>query len=101
MIAISADNVEDLQKMVDRVAEENDGYVLDYTLVTDENGAIIKRYGIYNENSPPDRPLPHPTAYVIDRDGRVHWKFTEVDYKIRPENEDILAALAEVSGEDR
>jgi len=26
------------------------------------------------------------------------WKFTEVNYRIRPENDDILAALAEIEG---
>lgn len=96
VMAISADNAEDLQKMVDRVAEEHDGYRIDYTMLTDEDAAIIRRYGIYNENSPEGRPLPHPTVYVIDREGVVHWKFTEVDYRVRPENADILAALAEI-----
>ena len=33
-----------------------------------------------------------------DMDGNVHWKFTEVNYRIRPENELILAALAELEG---
>ena len=44
------------------------------------------------------RAIPHPTAYVIDKEGRVHWTFTEVNYRVRPENEDILAALAELEG---
>ena len=96
-MAISADSEEDLQQMVDRIAEENDGYQIPYTMASDAGGAIIKRYGIYNENSPPDRPLPHPTVYVIDREGKVHWKFTEVNYRVRPENSDILAALAEIN----
>jgi hypothetical protein len=33
---------------------------------------------------------------VIDREGVVRWKFIEIDYRVRPTNEDILAALAEV-----
>lgn len=82
--------------MVDNVAEENEGYRIDFTMASDEGAAIIKRYGIFNANSPDDRPLPHPTVYVIDREGLVHWKFTEVDYRIRPENADILAALEEI-----
>lgn len=82
--------------MVDRVAEENDGYVLDFTLLSDPGAAIIDRYGLFNVDDPKGRAIPHPTAYVIDMDGRVHWKFTEVNYQIRPENVDILAALAEV-----
>ena len=83
--------------MVENVAEQNDGYRIDYTMVTDAGGAIIKRYGIYNENTPEGRlPLPHPTVYVIDREGMVRWKFTEVDYRVRPENADILAELEKI-----
>ena len=87
-----------LQMMVDRVAEENDGYIIDFALLSDPDGAIINRYGLFNQEDPKGRAIPHPTAYVIDRDGRVHWKFTEVNYRVRPENEDILAALAEIGG---
>ena len=87
-----------LQMMVDRVAEENDGYIIDFALLSDPDGAIINRYGLFNQDDAKGRAIPHPTAYVIDRDGRVHWKFTEVNYRVRPENEDILAALAEIGG---
>ena len=85
--------------MVDRVATENDGYVIDYTLLSDPGAAIINRYGLFNVDDHKGRAIPHPTVYVIDMDGRVHWKFTEVNYKIRPENEDILAALAELEAD--
>ena len=37
--------------------------------------------------------LPHPTTYVIDKNGVVRWKFTEKDYKVRPTNEMILREL--------
>ncbi len=84
--------------MIDRVADENDGYVLDYPLLSDPMAAIISRYGLYNHDDGRGRAIPHPTAYVIDMDGRVHWKFTEVNYRIRPENADILSALNELEG---
>ena len=38
----------------------------------------------------------HPTAYVIDKTQTIRWKFTEVDYKIRPTNEMILAELGKI-----
>ena len=56
-------------------------------------GRVIDRYGLWN---PEGRGWPHPTAYVIDRQGVVRWKFTEVNYKIRPTNDMILRALAKV-----
>ncbi len=100
MLAISSDDAEGLQMMVDRVAEENDGYIIDYTLLSDPDAAVIRRYGLFNQDDPRGRAIPHPTVYVIDKEGRVRWKFTEVDYRIRASNADILAALAEVEAEE-
>ncbi len=82
--------------MVDRVANENEGLMLNYTLLSDPGAAVINRYGLYNQDDPRGRAIPHPTTYVIGMDGVIHWKMTEVNYRIRPENEDILAALAEL-----
>ncbi len=82
--------------MADRVEKDYDGYVIDYPLLSDPGAAIINRYGLFNRDDPRGRAIPHPTAYVIDMDGRVHWKFTEVNYRIRPEHADILNALTEL-----
>ena len=82
--------------MVDRVREETGGVALDYTFLSDPDAAVINRYGLFNQDDPRGRAIPHPTTYVIDMDGVVRWKFTEVDYRIRPTNEDILAALLEL-----
>jgi peroxiredoxin len=89
------DDREKQQLMIDRVAED-DGRVLDFTLLSDPDHRVIDRYGLFNPEGSPNRPVPHPTTYVIDMEGVVRWKMTEVDYRIRPENEDILAALRDV-----
>lgn len=78
--------------MIDRVAE-NDGRILDFPLLSDPDHAVIARYGLLNQQDPRGMPIPHPTTFVIDRDGVVRWKFIEINYKIRPTNEDILGAL--------
>jgi len=96
IIAVSSDDPADLQMMVDRVAEENDGLTLDYTLLSDPGASVINRYGLFNQDDPRGRAIPHPTTYVIDKNGVVRWKMTEVNYRIRPENDDILAALGEL-----
>lgn len=96
IVAVASDDPSDLQRMVDRVAEENDGLILDYMLLSDPDAAVINRYGLFNQDDPRGRAIPHPTTYVIDRDGVVRWKMTEVNYRIRPENEDILAALEDL-----
>jgi peroxiredoxin len=81
--------------MVDRVAEEY-SRELDLTLLSDPDASVIDRYGLYNQDDPRGRAIPHPTTYVIDKAGVVRWKMTEVNYRIRPENAAILAALNDV-----
>lgn len=79
--------------MIDRVEAEG-GDPLDYTLLSDPDHAVIDRYGLLNQDDPRDRPIPHPTVYVIDTAGVIRWKMTETDYRIRPTNEDIRRELA-------
>jgi len=81
--------------MIDRVAA-SDGRVLDFTLLSNPDHTVIDRYGLLNQSDPGARPIPHPTTFVIDQDGVVRWKFIEVNYKIRPTNDAVAAALAEV-----
>ena len=81
--------------MIDRVAEEY-GAQIDFTLLADPGNAVIDRYGVFNPDDSRRRAIPHPTTFVIDKQGVVRWKFIEIDYRIRPTNEDILAALAEL-----
>jgi peroxiredoxin len=62
--------------------------------LSDADHATIDRYGLLNEAAAArGRFLPHPTTYVLDKEGVVRWKFTEVDYKIRPANAAILEQL--------
>ena len=64
------------------------------TLACDADHKVIDRYGLLNEAAAPrGRFLPHPTTYVVDKTGRVRWKFTEKDYKVRPTNEMIVREL--------
>ncbi len=82
--------------MIDRVAAD-DGMLIEFQLLSDPDNAVINRYGIFNPDEWRGRAVPHPTVFVIDKDGVVHWKFIEVDYRIRPTNEDILTAVAELA----
>ena len=80
--------------MIDRIVEEQGGEPPSYTFLSDPGHAVIDRYGLLNEES--TRGIPHPTVFVVDRDGVVRWKFVETDYRVRPTNEMILEALADV-----
>ncbi len=81
--------------MIDRVAAD-DGMLIEFQLLSDPDNAVINRYGVFNANESRGRAVPHPTVLVIDKDGVVHWKFIEIDFRIRPTNEDILTAVAEL-----
>ena len=95
ILLVSVDDREKQQMMLDRV--RNDYEVeLDMTLLSDPDHAVIDRYGIYNDNEARSRPVPHPTTIIIDREGIMRWRYTEIDYRTRPTNEEIVQALMEV-----
>ena len=95
ILAVSVDTVEAQQMMIERISKE-DGVIPDFPLLSDPDHAVIDRYGLYNPNESKRRPVPHPAALVIDMEGIVRWKFVEINYRVRPTNDDILAALAEL-----
>lgn len=77
--------------MVDRIVKET-GAKPDFPFLSDPGHRVIDRYGLLNPDN--SRGIPHPTTFVIDRQGVVRWKFTEIDYKVRPTNAQIMEALA-------
>lgn len=92
IVALSIDAKPELQMMVDRIAKE--GKAPDFPFVSDSGHRVIDRYGLLNAAD--KRGIPHPTVYLIDKRGVVRWKFTEVNYKVRPTNAMILEALAAI-----
>ena len=96
ILGVSPDNIPDLEKMGQKILAKAPGPVRTL-LLADPDLAVIKRYGLFNEASTGTaRPVPHPTTYVIDREGVVRWKFTEVNYRVRPTNEMVMEALRKV-----
>jgi len=95
ILALSVDAPEDLQRMVDRISAD-DGLAPTFPFLTDPGHQVIDRYGLFNPDDPRGRQIAHPATFVIDKEGVVRWRFIEVDYRIRPGNEDILKALEEV-----
>ena len=93
ILAISVDDRELQQRMIDRVAEQ-DGIAIEFPLLSDPDHRVIDRYGLFNTEDPRGREIAHAATFVIDRDGIVRYRFVEIDYRVRPTNEDILAVLA-------
>ena len=92
---MAVDSKEDLQKMVDRISKE-DGRPPGFPFLSDPGHRVIDRYGLLNPAAAA-RGLPHPATYVIDKQGVVRWKFVEVDYKVRPSNDQVIEALRGIS----
>jgi peroxiredoxin len=95
ILAVSPDSVPDLRKMVARISEE-DSVPPDFPFLADLGLSVINRYGLFNPDGAGrgKYQVPHPATYVIDKEGVVRWMFVEVDYRLRPSNEDVLTALA-------
>jgi alkyl hydroperoxide reductase subunit AhpC len=83
------------QAMVDRILEEDGGESPFFRMLTDVDHAVIDRYGLFNPDESRGRPVPHPAVLVVDQSGVVRWKFIEINYRVRPTNEDIVEGLME------
>lgn len=93
ILAISPDPVSRVRMMVPKVqAVTRKPFQLE--LLSDGDHAVTDRYGLRNpEAVARGWYVPHPTTYVIDRKGIVRWKKTDIDYRRRASNAEILAAL--------
>lgn len=63
---------------------------LAFPVLVDPDLEATRAYGILNEKS---GKVPHPTALVIDKQGVARFVRVDVDYKVRPEPKELLAAL--------
>ena len=97
ILAVSPDTKENLVTMMDKIAAD-DSVASGFPFLSDIDLRVIKRYGIFNPDGAGGGrfQVPHPSTFVIDKEGVVRWNFIEVDYSIRPTNEQILEALSEV-----
>ncbi len=92
IVTVSVDDREGMQQMINRIVAQ-EAPVPDFVMLSDPDHQVIDRYGLFNADAPPNRPVPHPATFVIGKDGIVRWRFVEVDYRVRPSNADIVAAL--------
>ncbi len=59
-------------------------------LLSDEGSAVIKKYGILNEEH---GAVPHPATVVVGKDGKIRYFKVDRDYTRRPPLNEILSAL--------
>ena len=90
---MSPDSPENFKRIIPIVMDRTGRQFL-ITLLSDAKLSIIGRYGLRNQEAAKQgMNLPYPTTYVLDKSGRVRWKFTEKNQAVRPTNAAILAQL--------
>ena len=94
LFAISIDPPDVSKSFADKIASDGKGAV-NFPLLSDPEHKIIDAYGLRDPayNGQKVEGIPHPAVYVIDRQGKIAWARIESDYKQRPTNEEIRAAL--------
>ena len=89
LIAVSYDSRETLKKF-------SDSRGITFPLISDPGSAIIRAYGLLNENDKPGtrtHGIPHPGTFILDRRGRVVSRFFEDAYQERYTAATILSTL--------
>lgn len=81
--------------MRDRILTEF-GSPPNFPLLADTGLKVIGRYGLLNPEPYKEWIVPHPAVFVIDQKGRIRWRFSNKNARIRPQNEDILTVLKEL-----
>ena len=77
VVAVSPDSPENFKRMIPKVTDRTGRQFL-ITLLSDAKLSVIDRYGLRNQEAAKQgMNLPYPTTYVLDKSGRVRWKFTE------------------------
>ena len=89
ILAVSSELPPDLYKAYNTITDQGADPV-NILFLSDAGHRVIDRYGILNPDS---KGLPHPATYLIDKKGIVRWKSINVNFRVRPTNEQILAAL--------
>ena len=94
LFAISVDPPDVSKTFAEKIASDGKG-AINFPLLSDPDHKIIDAYGLRDPayNGQKVEGIPHPAVYVIDKQGKVAWARIESDYKQRPTNEEIRAAL--------
>ena len=94
LYALSVDPPDVSKDFAEKIASDGKGKV-NFPLLSDPEHKIIDAYGLRDPSYEGQKVygIPHPAVYVIDKAGRVAWAKVESNYRERPTNEEIRAAL--------
>jgi peroxiredoxin len=94
LYAISVDPPDVSKSFAEKIASDGKAKV-NFPLLSDREHKIIDAYGLRDPAYEGQKVygIPHPAVYVIDKAGRVAWAKVESNYRERPANDEIRAAL--------
>ena len=94
LFAISVDPPEVSKEFAAKLAADGHGEV-NFPLLSDPDHRTIDAYGLHDPAYDGQKfaGIPHPAVYVIDKKGVVTWVKVEANYRERPTNDEIRAAL--------
>jgi peroxiredoxin len=92
--AISVDTAEQSRGFSAKVAADGRGGI-PFPLLSDPQNRVINAYGLQDPRyvQLKREGIPWPTVYVIDRSGKVAWARIDRDFKQRPSNVELRAAI--------
>jgi len=67
--------------------------LLPYSLLSDSEGEVSRRYGVWDEEGQ----IARPAIFVLDGEGVVRYAYIGRDFADRPGDDEVHAALREVS----
>lgn len=94
LFAISVDPPDVSKDLAAKLAADGKGEI-DFPLLSDPNHQTIDAYGLHDPAYDGEKfaGIPHPAVYVIDKKGKIVWAKVESNYRERPTNDEIRAAL--------
>jgi peroxiredoxin len=94
LLAISVDPPEVSKEFAAKLATDGHGEI-NFPLLSDPDHRTIDVYGLHDPAYDGEKfaGIPHPAVYVIDKKGVVAWVKVESNYRERPTNDEIRAAL--------
>ncbi len=88
------DDAEKSKGLAEKIAADGKGKVM-FPLLSDPTQQVIDAYVLRDPRYAGQKVagIPYPAVYVIDKKGKVTWSRIEKDYKQRPTNAEIRAAI--------
>ena len=94
LYAISVDPPDVSKDFAKKIASDGKGEV-NFPILSDPDHKTIDIYGLRDPAYQGQKfdGIPHPAVYVVDKTGKVTWAKVESNYRERPTNQEIRAAL--------